>query len=185
MSGWTVPPNEAVPPSPGIEPPPAVGMHQEAEGRENLEGSPTRRKRAAGEAGAERHLSTADLRRDAERTRERLNRDVIDLRHMFGLDHERGEGRGSASGPFAQARRHPFMVAVAAAGAATAALIGLKMAREHRGADQGGGGRPTAAERRGGTAQRRLAEAKGAVLAAAHSRMPRRRRSRLRRMMHR
>ncbi|HEU5128174.1 MAG TPA: hypothetical protein VFU12_09310 [Glycomyces sp.] len=187
MSGWTVPPNEAVPPGPGIEPPPAVGMHGEAAGREDPERTEAHRKWAEDDAEAARHVSTADLRRDAERTRERLNRDVVDLRHKFGLDRERGAG--PAAGPFAPVRRHPLTVAVAAAGATTAALIGLKMVRDHRRDDRAGRDagkdRAKAAKRRGATAQRRLADAKDTVVAAASSRMPRRGRSGLRRVMHR
>lgn len=187
MSGWTVPPNEAVPPGPGIEPPPAVGMHDETAGREDPERSETRRRWAEDDAEAARHVSTADLRRDAERTRERLNRDVVDLRHKFGLDREHGDG--PAADPFTPVRRHPFTVAVAAAGATTAALIGLKLVRDHRRTDRArrgaGKDRAKAAEPRGKAAQRRIADAKDTVVAAASSRLPHRRRSGLRRVMHR
>ncbi|WP_026929585.1 hypothetical protein [Glycomyces tenuis] len=190
MSGWTTPPSDAVPPSPGVSPPPAVGMHQvededaEAPKEMRSERSPTHRERAEQDAEADRHMSTADLRRDAERTRDRLNRDVVDLRHKFGLGHEDGDGHRTASGPFAPVRRHPVTVVVAAAGATTAALIGLKLMRDHRRTGGRGDRMRTAAKNGGKAAQRRVLDARDTIVVAT-SRLPERGRKGWRRMAHR
>lgn len=181
MSGWTVPPNEAAPPGAGASPPPAVGTHHDPEA-EDAERSPTHRRWAREDAEAAQHVSTSDLRRDAERTRDRLNQDVVDLRHRFGLG---GDSDGSAaSGPLAPVRRHPLTVAVAAAGATTAVLIGMKMVRSRRkdGKDRKDRMKDAAGQRRR-EARRRLADAKGTVASVASRRMPHRGRSGLRRLM--
>ncbi|WP_026925049.1 hypothetical protein [Glycomyces arizonensis] len=181
MSGWTVPPGEAVPPSAGVSPPPAVGMHKEPEA-EDPERSPTHRRWAREDAEAAQHVSTSDLRRDADRTRDRLNQDVVDLRHRFGLGHGDADGSMTASGPFAPVRRHPLTVVVAAAGATTAVLIGMKVVRGRR--KDGKDRMKDAAKQRRKEAQRRLADAKGMVASVTSRRMPRRGRSGLSRLMH-
>ena len=73
------------------------------------------------DAEADQQSPLDELERDAERTRERVNDSVVELRDRLGLDPEASH----AHGPFAPVRRHPFTVAVAAAGAATAAVVGV------------------------------------------------------------
>lgn len=204
MSGWTTPPHDAVPPSPGVAPPPAVGMHNdpdaeraaaetraEAEKRKkpkaaksrSSQGPKTGRSHGHRDGGGEdaeaaQYVPTADLRRDVERTRERLNQDVVDLRGKFGLGREDGDGNRMVSGPFRQVRRHPFAAAVVAAGAASAALISLKLLRDRRG--NGTGGRVKVAVGSGGkAARRRFLGAKDTVVRAA-GRRPRRARAKSR-----
>ena len=131
MSSWTVPPSAAVPPGVGIGPPPAVGMPYRPEDEADEETWETRAEWAEADAEADQWKSSDELRRDAERTRERVNRDVVDLRHKLGLD-EDARWRHVAAGPFGSVRRHPFTFAAAAVGATTATLIGFKIARGHR-----------------------------------------------------
>lgn len=86
----------------------------------------------AAEDAAHHRKSTEELERDAERSRERVNDSVMELRERLGLDPDAAH----AHGPFAPARRHPLTVAVAAAGTATAAVIGVTVLRSHRKAER-------------------------------------------------
>lgn len=130
MTGIPGPSAGGIPPGVGLAPPPSVAMpywpHDEAVG----EGEDLVRQRelALQDAEADQQMSTGDLERDAERTRERVNDSVVELRDRLGLSPEASH----AHGPFAPVRRHPFTVAVAAAGAATAAVVGVHVIRDHR-----------------------------------------------------
>lgn len=129
-SGWTTP-GGGIPPGVGLAPPPAVGMPPyppEAERSEEEENLVRQRDWALQDAEADQYQSTDDLRKDAERTRERVNESVLELRERLGLDPDAAH----AHGPFAPMRRHPFTVAVATVGAATAAVVGVTIARGHR-----------------------------------------------------
>ncbi|MFG3340115.1 hypothetical protein [Glycomyces sp. NPDC048151] len=130
MTGWTVPPSAAIPPGAGLAPPPAVGMPYlpEAERPEEEENLVRQREWALQDAEADQHKSTADLEKDAERTRERVNDSVLELRAKLGLDPDAAH----AHGPFAPVRRHPLTVAIAAAGATTAAVVGVHVYRDQR-----------------------------------------------------
>src|SRR5690606_25766945 len=98
--------------------------------------------------------------------------DVVDLRHKFGLGREDGDGHRAGSGPFTPVRRHPLTVVAAAAGATTAALIGLKLMRDHRRTSRAD--RMRAAARNGGkVARRRMLDARDTIVVAA-SRLPER-----------
>jgi uncharacterized protein with von Willebrand factor type A (vWA) domain len=130
MTGWTVPPSAAIPPGVGLAPPPGVGMpyQPEDERPETEENLVRQRDWALQDAEADQHKSTADLEKDAERTRERVNDTVLELKERLGLDPDAAH----AHGPFAPVRRHPLTVAVAAAGAATAAIVGVHVIRDQR-----------------------------------------------------
>jgi hypothetical protein len=130
MTGWTVPPSAAIPPGVGLAPPPAVGMpyQPEDERPEEEENLVRQRDWALQDAEADQHKSTADLEKDAERTRARVNDAVLELKERLGLDPDAAH----AHGPFAPVRRHPLTVAVAAAGAATAAVVGVHLIRDQR-----------------------------------------------------
>jgi hypothetical protein len=80
------------------------------------------------DAETDQNKSTDELRKDAERTRERVNDSVIQLRDRLGI----GPDAEHAHGPFGPVRRHPLTVAIAAAGTATAAIIGVTVLRAHR-----------------------------------------------------
>ena len=80
------------------------------------------------DAEADRERSKADLEHEAEATRERVNDAVVELRERLGLDPDAAH----AHGPFAPVRRHPYTVVVAAAGVATAAVVGVSIVRGHR-----------------------------------------------------
>lgn len=131
MSGWNVPPRDAVPPSPGASPPPGVSMSYRPE-EEDPERSEARAEWDEAAAEAEEHKSTEDLRRDADHVREALNRDVVDLKRKLSFKGGKGSHHRVAGVEIETMRRHPFTVAVAAAGAVTASVIGLKIARDHR-----------------------------------------------------
>ncbi|HEX2144734.1 MAG TPA: hypothetical protein VHG10_09520 [Glycomyces sp.] len=126
MTGnWTMPPATAMPPGAGFAPPaPMTGTEYPTE-EDNLV---REHGWALQDAEADQHKSTADLRKDAERTREQVNDSVLELRERLGLDPDAAHARGA----FAPVRRHPYTVAVAAAGAATAAVVGVRLARGHR-----------------------------------------------------
>ncbi|MDN3238476.1 hypothetical protein [Glycomyces tritici] len=128
MTGWTVPPSAAVPPGVGLAPPPAVGMPYEPEDEHPEENLVRQHDWALQDAEADQHKSTADLERDAERTRERVNDSVLELRSKLGLDPDAAH----AHGPFAPMRRHPLTVVVAATGAAAAAVVGVHVIRDQR-----------------------------------------------------
>ncbi|MCH7231920.1 hypothetical protein L0U85_13810 [Glycomyces sp. L485] len=177
MSGWTVPPNAAVPPGAGLEPPPGVGRPSRPEHEEGRGSAETR---AEADAEAAQHQSSYELRKDAEHTREALNQDVVELRHKFGIDDEAKARRLAATGPLGPVRRHPFTVAFAAAGATTATMIGIKIARDHRKATK----RYMKAAKTRRKAQQRFGDARDAVRSAA-AELPHRRRSGLRRLVHR
>ncbi|THV39544.1 hypothetical protein [Glycomyces buryatensis] len=132
MSGWTVPPAGAVPPGVGIGPVPGVAMPVSPERDDNRELDDTQAEWAQQDREAAEYESSHDLRQDAERTRERVNQDVLELRHKLHLDDETKARRAAATGPFGPVKRHPITVMVAAAGATTAALIGYRAARNHR-----------------------------------------------------
>jgi hypothetical protein len=124
-SGWTVPPPTAMPPGAGFAPPPPMGPDYRTQEEENLV---RQHDWALQDAEADQHKSTDDLRKDAERSRERVNDSVLELRERLGLDPDAAH----AHGPFGPVRRHPFTVAVATVGAATAAVVGVSLARGHR-----------------------------------------------------
>ncbi len=180
MSGWTVPPDDAVPPRAGAEPPPNVGMPEEPKD-EHPERTPTHHRQGEEDGEEAQQVSTAELRRDAERTRDRLNQDMVDLRRKVGLDHEHGDGPG-AGGLFAPVRRHPMTVALATAGGTAAIVIGLKMVRSRRKNEKR---RMKDTARRSRIAQRRLTEARDMVAATAARGRPNRGRSGWRRLAHR
>ncbi len=130
MTGIPGPSADGIPPGVGLAPPPSVSMpywpHPDA--RNEGEDLVRQRELALQDAEADQYRSTAELQRDAEQTRERVNADVLQLRSRLGLDPDAPH----AHGPFAPVRRHPFTVAVAAAGAATAAVVGVHVIRDHR-----------------------------------------------------
>lgn len=133
MTGWTVPPSAAVPPGVGLAPPPGVGMaYQPEDERPEEENLVRQHDWALQDAEADQHKSTDQLRREAERTRERVNDSVVALRERLGLDPDAAH----AHGPFAPVRRHPLTVAIAAAGTATAAVVGVTVLRSHRKSDR-------------------------------------------------
>jgi len=131
MTGMPGPTGGPIPPGVGLSPPPSVSMpywpNVEAPSEEDLV---RERQREWGlqDAEADRYKSTADLEEDAERTRERVNDTVLELRGRLGFDPDATH----AHGPFAPVRRHPLTVAVAAAGAATAAIVGVHVIRDQR-----------------------------------------------------
>lgn len=129
MTGMQIPPTAAIPPGFGLAPPPSTSMpytpHLEVPTEENLV---RQHDWAIEDAEADHHKSTADLEKDAERTRERVNDSVLALRSKLGIDPDAAH----AHGPFAPVRRHPLTVAVAAAGAATAAVVGVHVIRDQR-----------------------------------------------------
>jgi len=191
MTGWTVPPSAAIPPGVGLAPPPAVGMPYRPEDERPEEENLVRQHDwALQDAEADQHKSTDDLRRDAERTRERVNDSVLELRDRLGLDPDLAH----AHGVFAPVRRHPYTVVVAAAGAATAAIVGIKIARGHRktakqAAREAARDAIKATERRRKASQKaarkRWSEAKdlfGSAASAVHSR---RRKAKRRKAIHR
>ncbi|GAA2164012.1 MULTISPECIES: hypothetical protein [Glycomyces] len=131
MTGMPGPTNGPFPPGVGLSPPPSVSMpywpnveapsetefkreHQDEWARQNAE--------------ADQYKSTRDLERDAEFTRGRVNDTVLELKERLGLDPDAGH----AHGPFAPVRRHPLTVAVAAAGATVAAIVGVHVIRDQR-----------------------------------------------------
>jgi hypothetical protein len=129
MTGWTVPPSAAVPPGVGLAPAPGVGMaYQPEDERPEEENLVRQHDWALEDAEADQHKSTDELRKDAERSRERVNSSVLELRERLGLEPDAEH----AHGPFGPMRRHPFTVAVATLGAATAAIVGVTLARGHR-----------------------------------------------------
>lgn len=81
---------------------------------------------------AEEQRSDADLRREADRTRDRIGADIAELRHRFGLDEEARLRRAAAHGPFAPAKRHPFTAAAATVGVAFTAMVAWRAKRRHR-----------------------------------------------------
>ncbi|MEV3935746.1 hypothetical protein AB0K52_07190 [Glycomyces sp. NPDC049804] len=129
MSGMPGPTGGPIPPGVGLAPPPSVSMpywpNVEAPSESDLEHE---REWALQDAEADQYKSRAELEKDAERTRERVNDSVLELRAKLGLDPDAAH----AHGPFTPVRRHPFTVAIAAAGAATATVIGVHMYRDHR-----------------------------------------------------
>ncbi|THV28339.1 hypothetical protein [Glycomyces paridis] len=127
-----VPPSAAVPPGVGLAPPPVIGLPYgtgpEPTGEE--ERLMHQRERTLQDAEADDRKSTAELEDDAERTREALNHSVLELRERLGLDPDAEH----AHGLFAPMRRHPLTVVVAAAGAATTAVVTMSIfrSRHHR-----------------------------------------------------
>jgi hypothetical protein len=141
MTSMNMPTPGGIPPGVGLAPPPSVTMPYMPEDREpseeellqrRHEQAAEDRRRHERDGGAEHHKSTAELERDAERTRERVNDSVLELRERLGFDPDAAH----AHGPFGPVRRHPFTVAVAAVGTATAAVIGVTLLREHRRAER-------------------------------------------------
>lgn len=167
-SGWTVPPPTAAPPGAGFAPPPPMAPDHLTREEEDLV---RQHNWAIGDAEADQRKSTDDLRQDAERTRERVNASVIQLRERLGIDPDAAH----AHGPFAPVRRHPFTVAVATAGAATAAIVGMGIARGHRkstkdAARQAAMDAIKANERRRRATAKAAAKRRKAVRKAAHRR---------------
>lgn len=130
MTGMQVPSPGGIPPGVGLAPPPSVSMPYTPNVEAPIEEENLVRQRDWGlqDAEADQYKSTGELERDAERTRERVNDSVLELRARLGLDPDAAH----AHGPFAPVRRHPFTVAIAAAGAATAAVVGVHVIRDHR-----------------------------------------------------
>ncbi|GAB3661374.1 hypothetical protein [Glycomyces tarimensis] len=180
MSGWTVPPSAAVPPGVGTGPPPGVGLPYQPEDEADRVTAEQRATWAEADAEAARYRSSDELRREADRTRQQLSEDVVQLRERLGFGDE-----ATAGGPFGSARRHPVTVVVAAAGATTATLIGLKVARAHRREhNKAAKHYMKAAKRRRRDARKRMGEAKDMIVSAA-SDLPHKRRTGLRRLTHR
>lgn len=140
MSGMTMPSAGGIPPGLGLAPAPsAVTMPYSSPDRQPTEEEQLvlQHEQAAEVAEADRrhadaHMSTEELERDAERTRGRVNDSVLELRERLGLDPDAAH----AHGPFGPVRRHPLTVAVAAAGAATAAVVGVTLLHGHRKAEK-------------------------------------------------
>lgn len=145
MSGWTVPPSAAIPPGVGLTPPPAVGLAYQPEAQRPEEEEELMRQSEWAEQDAEserrhadehhggdhhdgEHRTKAELEHEVETTRERVNDSVVELRERLGI----GLDDLREYGPFAPVRRHPLTVAFAAAGMATAAVVGVSLARAHR-----------------------------------------------------
>ncbi|MDA1358122.1 hypothetical protein O1R50_00690 [Glycomyces luteolus] len=190
MTGWTVPPSAAVPPGAGLAPPPAVGMSYQPEDErpEEEENLVRQRDWALQDAEADQHKSTADLEKDAERTRVRVNDSVQELRARLGLDPDTGH----AHGPFAPVRRHPYTVVIAVAGAAAATAVGARMVRDHRRASKAA--RAAAREAVKTTERRRKAARKAArkrwaaakdVFGSAATAVQRQRKKTMKRLTHR
>lgn len=189
MTGWTVPPSAAIPPGVGIAPPPAVGMpyQPEDERPEEEENLVRQRDWALQDAEADQYKSTADLEKDAERTRARVNDSVLELRSRLGLDPDAAH----AHGPFAPVRRHPFTVAIAAAGASVAAIVSVRVVRDHRKSSKAA--RDAAREAVRATERRRKAARKAArkrwaaakgVFGSAATTMSKQRKKAMRRLTH-
>jgi uncharacterized protein with von Willebrand factor type A (vWA) domain len=187
MTGTPVVPG-GIPPGVGLAPPPSVSMpyypHLEQPEEENLV---RQHDWALQDAEADQHKSTSDLERDAERTRERVNDSVQELRSRLGLDPDAAH----AHGPFAPVRRHPFTVAIAAAGAATAAVVGVRVVRDHRKASKAA--RDAAREAVKATDRRRKAARKAAhqrwdaakdVFGSAATAVQRKRKKAMKRLTH-
>ncbi|WP_030158531.1 hypothetical protein [Glycomyces sp. NRRL B-16210] len=142
MSGWTVPPSAAIPPGVGLSPPPAVGLAYQPEAQRPEEEEQLMRQSEWAEHDAadrhqtgdgpdhkdDEHRTRAELEHEVEATRERVNDSVVELRERLGI----GLDDLREYGPFAPVRRHPLTVAFAAAGMATAAVVGVSLARAHR-----------------------------------------------------
>ncbi|MEU5157634.1 hypothetical protein [Glycomyces sp. NPDC021274] len=188
MTGWTVPPSAAVPPGVGLAPPPAVGMPYQPEDEQPEEENLVRQHDwALQDAEADHHKSTSDLEKDAERTRERVNDAVLELRSKLGLD----EDAAHAHGPFAPMRRHPLTVVVAATGAAAAAVVGVHVIRDQRRTSKAA--RDAAREAIKATERRRKAARKAArkrwaaakdVFGSAATTVQRQRKKAMRRLTH-
>lgn len=188
MTGWTVPPSAAVPPGVGLAPPPAVGMpYQPEDERPEEENLVRQHDWALQDAEADHHKSTSDLEKDAERTRERVNDAVLELRSKLGLD----EDATHAHGPFAPMRRHPLTVVVAATGAAAAAVVGVHVIRDQRRTSKAA--RDAAREAIKATERRRKAARKAArkrwaaakdVFGSAATTVQRQRKKAMRRLTH-
>ncbi|MFC3495213.1 hypothetical protein [Glycomyces rhizosphaerae] len=130
MTGMQTQPPGGIPPGVGLAPPPSVSMPYlpNVELPTEEENLARQRNWAVEDAEADQHKSTRELERDAEQTRARVNDSVRELRSRLGLDPDAAH----AHGPFAPVRRHPLTVAIAAAGAATAAVVGVRVLRDHR-----------------------------------------------------
>jgi hypothetical protein len=159
----------------------------ETERPEEEENLMREREWALQDAEADRHKTTAELERDVERTRERVNDSVLELRSRLGLDPDAAH----AHGPFAPVRRHPLTVAIAAAGTATAAVVGVHMIRDHRRSSKAA--REAAREAIKATERRRRAARKAArkrwttakhMFGSAASTMQKQRRKAMRRLAH-
>ncbi|PRY62221.1 hypothetical protein [Glycomyces artemisiae] len=131
-----------MPPGAGLAPPPSTGMpyqpdvevvrRDDAEEHEHRhdwseadEGSAEAAAKSAPEATVE------ELMREADHARDRIDEAVHELRERLGLSPDAEH----AHGPFAPVRRHPFTVAVAAAGAVTATVVTVAVTRGHRRAE--------------------------------------------------
>ncbi|WP_205323944.1 hypothetical protein [Glycomyces sp. YM15] len=190
MTGMPVPPG-GIPPGVGLAPPPSVSMpyspHLEAPSEAEEENLVRQRDWAFQDAEADQYKSTSDLKRDAERTRERVNDSVQELRARLGLDPDAAH----AHGPFAPVRRHPFTVAIAATGAA-AAVVGVRVFRDHRKASKAA--RDAAREAVKATERRRRAARKASrkrwaaakdVFGSAATAVRRQRKKTMKRLTHR
>ncbi|RRS01948.1 hypothetical protein [Glycomyces terrestris] len=196
-----------LPPGVGLVPPPSTGMpyqpevdvvrHDEAA---ELEHQHEWAEYDAGAAEPAPPATTEELEREAEQARRHINDSVNELRERLGLDPDAEH----AHGPFAPVRRHPFTVAVAAAGAVTTAVVTVAVARGHRKAEKrsardsarsaaanaatavklaaGDARKNTRRSRR--NARKKLNRAAAAVGSAA-DRLRFKRRSKLRRLLHR
>ncbi|WP_112133888.1 hypothetical protein [Glycomyces dulcitolivorans] len=155
-----------VPPGAGLVPPPATGMPYtpdvEVVRRDEAAELEHRHEWAERDAGADEpeHPATTDeLKREAAQAREHINDAVLELRDRLGL----GPDAAHAHGPFAPMRRHPFTVAVAAAGAVTTAVVTVAVTRRKtekpsaRDSAKSAAASAAAAVRHGGEAARTVA----------------------------
>jgi hypothetical protein len=200
-TGWN-PPGAAVPPGVGLAPPPSTGMpyepevgvvrREEAAEREHqhewAEYDAGNAERKAHEAEGKAHATMDDLKREADEARRHINDAVVELRERLGLDPDAAH----AHGPFAPVRRHPFTVAVAAAGAVTATVVTVAVTRSHnRSAKRSAreharlaAGEALKASRHGGRSARKQLDRAAAAVGSAANRLRPKRRSKLRRFLH-
>ncbi|GAA1669852.1 hypothetical protein GCM10009830_14640 [Glycomyces endophyticus] len=128
-----------MPPGTGLVPPPSTGMPYEPDvgvvRRDEAAELEHRHEWAEHDEGAaepEHPATTDELKREAEQARNNINDAVLELRERLGLSPDAAH----AHGPFAPVRRHPFTVAVAAAGAVTTAVVTVAVTRGHRKAEK-------------------------------------------------
>lgn len=199
-TGWN-PPGAALPPGIGLAPPPSTGMPYQPDvdvvRRDEAAELEHQHEWAEYDAGnaeakapaAEGKPATMDeLKHEAEEARRHINDAVVELRERLGLDRDAAH----AHGPFAPVRRHPFTVAVAAAGAVTATVVTVAVTRSHnrnakrsaRERARSTAGDALTATRRGGRSARKQLDRAAAAVGSAASRIRARRRSKLRRFLH-
>ncbi|MFB9659519.1 hypothetical protein ACFQS3_07080 [Glycomyces mayteni] len=129
-----------MPPGTGLAPPSSTGMpyqpdvevvrRDEAAEHEHRHdwAEPDEGNAEPREPRSEPQSTVEELMREADHARDRINDAVAELRDRLGL----APDAEHAHGPFAPVRRHPFTVAVAAAGAVTATVVTVAVTRGHR-----------------------------------------------------